>query len=80
MTQLKGYTLTSDRETFVAGATAFRNARELAERHRRTFIRAANARASNSRPFDEEPIEDPTYDDLDASVNYSPWQGTDDAL
>ena len=80
MTQLKGYALTSDRETFVAGATAFRNARELAERHRRSFIRAANARASKSGVLVEEPDEDPTYDDPDASINYTYWQGADDAL
>lgn len=48
MTQLKGYALTSDRETFVAGATAFRNATELAQRYRDNFIAAANARASQT--------------------------------
>ncbi|KID82404.1 hypothetical protein MAJ_11358, partial [Metarhizium majus ARSEF 297] len=45
MTQIKGYAMTSDRETFVQGATAFRNARDLAKRHRDRFIQAANARA-----------------------------------
>ncbi|KGQ07756.1 hypothetical protein BBAD15_g6917 [Beauveria bassiana D1-5] len=44
MTQLKGYTLTGDRETFVTGATAFRNARDLARRQRETLIQVANAR------------------------------------
>ncbi|KAM3496841.1 hypothetical protein MY10362_009788 [Beauveria mimosiformis] len=48
MTQLKGYTLTGDRETFVTGATAFRNTRDLARRQRDTLIQEANARASQS--------------------------------
>lgn len=43
-TQLKAYALTSDRETFVQGATSFRNARDLAKQHRDTFIQAANSR------------------------------------
>ena len=46
MTQLKAYALTSDREAFVQGATAFRNARDLARQQRETLIQAANARAS----------------------------------
>lgn len=44
MTQMKAYALTSDRESFVQGATAFRNARDLAQRHRDTFIQNANSR------------------------------------
>ena len=50
MTQLRAYALTSDRETFVRGAAAFRNARDLARQQREAFIRAANARASQARP------------------------------
>ncbi|ATY62549.1 hypothetical protein A9K55_007579 [Cordyceps militaris] len=49
MTQLKGYALTGDRETFVTGATAFRNARDLARRQRERLIREANARALQTR-------------------------------
>lgn len=45
MTQLRAFALTSDRETFIAGVTAFRNVRDLAKRHRDSFIQAANARA-----------------------------------
>jgi hypothetical protein len=48
MTQLKAYALTSDRETFVKGATAFRTAGDLAKEHRDRFIQAANARARRS--------------------------------
>ncbi len=52
MTQLKAYALTSDREAFIQGAAAFRNAREMAQRQRETFIRAANNsnRASQAGP------------------------------
>jgi hypothetical protein len=42
--QLRAYALTSDRETFVQGATAYRNLRDLAGQHRDTFIRDANSR------------------------------------
>lgn len=46
MTRLRGFLMTDTREAFVQGATAFRNARDLAQRYRDNFIRAANARAS----------------------------------
>ncbi|KAH8763745.1 hypothetical protein F5883DRAFT_605457 [Diaporthe sp. PMI_573] len=42
--QLRAYALTSDRETFVQGTTAYRNLRDLAKQHRDTFIRDANFR------------------------------------
>ncbi|KAL2752767.1 hypothetical protein ACRALDRAFT_213132 [Sodiomyces alcalophilus JCM 7366] len=50
MTQVKAFAMTSDRDTFVQGATAFRNARDSAQRHRDrdSFIQAANARARQS--------------------------------
>ncbi|RYP76456.1 hypothetical protein DL769_003622 [Monosporascus sp. CRB-8-3] len=40
--------MTSDREIFVQGVSAFRNARGPAERHRNRFIQEANARASQA--------------------------------
>lgn len=43
MTHIKGYSVASDREAFVQGATAFRNARDLAKKHRDKFIEAANS-------------------------------------
>ncbi|TWU72058.1 hypothetical protein ED733_002927 [Metarhizium rileyi] len=49
MTPLRGFTLTDTRETFIAGATAFRNARDLARRQRETLIQEANARAAQAR-------------------------------
>ncbi|KAK3304837.1 uncharacterized protein B0T15DRAFT_399986, partial [Chaetomium strumarium] len=48
MTKLRGFDMTDSRETFVQGATAFRNARDLAQRHRDRFIQAANAQARQS--------------------------------
>lgn len=44
MTQLKSFSLTSDPETFIQGVTAFRNACDLAKRHRDTFIEGAESR------------------------------------
>jgi len=48
MSQIKAFALTSDRDTFVQGATAFRNARDLAQGYHNSFIQTANARARNS--------------------------------
>ncbi|KAL2262699.1 hypothetical protein VTK26DRAFT_406 [Humicola hyalothermophila] len=48
MTQVNAFAMTSDRDTFVRGATAFRNARDNAQKHRDSFIQAANAWASRS--------------------------------
>jgi hypothetical protein len=42
MTQLGGYQMTSDRETFQKGAGAFRNLRDLGKTHRNTFSEQAN--------------------------------------
>ncbi|POS70334.1 hypothetical protein DHEL01_v211272 [Diaporthe helianthi] len=42
--QLRTFSMTDIRETFVQGATAFRNLRDLAKKHRDTFIQAANSR------------------------------------
>ena len=52
MTQVKGWALTSDPDTFRQGATAFRNARDWAQEQRDGFISAANERA---RPMNTEP-------------------------
>jgi hypothetical protein len=48
MTQVRSFSMTDTRETFVQGATAFRNARDLAKRHRDGFIQAANTRAAQA--------------------------------
>ncbi|KUI61908.1 hypothetical protein VP1G_09048 [Cytospora mali] len=44
MAQVRTFGMTDTRETFVEGAKAFRNARDLAKQHRDTFIQAANSR------------------------------------
>ncbi|KAL2176560.1 uncharacterized protein P884DRAFT_260578 [Thermothelomyces heterothallicus CBS 202.75] len=45
MTQVDGWDLTGNIDSFRRGATAFRNARDFAKEHRDRFIQAANARA-----------------------------------
>jgi len=52
MTQLRTFGMTDTRETFVGGATAFRNLRDLAEDHRNAFIATANERARQSGQVD----------------------------
>lgn len=42
--QLDSYAMTGKRQTFVEGATAYRNLRDLAKQHRDTFIRNANSK------------------------------------
>ncbi|KAI1196243.1 hypothetical protein F5X97DRAFT_334767 [Nemania serpens] len=46
MTKLRGFDLTDTPETFIAGISAFRNSREVAQRHRDRFILEANTRAT----------------------------------
>ncbi|KAF2963358.1 hypothetical protein GQX73_g10212 [Xylaria multiplex] len=46
MTKLRGFDLTDTLDTFIAGASAFRNSREVAQRHRDRFILEANTRAA----------------------------------
>jgi hypothetical protein len=48
MTALRGFDMMDSRESFLEGATAFRNIRDLARSHRDGFIQAANARLSRS--------------------------------
>ncbi|KAJ8122830.1 hypothetical protein ONZ43_g1071 [Nemania bipapillata] len=49
MMELEIFAMTRSRQNFVEGATAFRNARDLAKTHRDSFIQAANSRASQAR-------------------------------
>lgn len=44
MNPLSSYSVTNARETFIEGATAYRNLRDLAKQNRDTFIRDANSR------------------------------------
>lgn len=57
MSKIRGFDMTDTRETFIQGANAFRNLRDLAKQHRDSFIQAANTRASQpgtaaAQPFD----------------------------
>ncbi|KAK3372344.1 hypothetical protein B0H63DRAFT_484434 [Podospora didyma] len=45
MTQIKGFDMLSDQNAGVDGMKYFRNARDLAQRHRDKFIQEGNARA-----------------------------------
>ncbi|KAK3304692.1 uncharacterized protein B0T15DRAFT_250724 [Chaetomium strumarium] len=58
MTQVDGWDLTGNIDTFRRGVTAFRNARDLAQRHRNSLIQTANTRArqSNAEPPPEAEI------------------------
>ncbi|KAJ8132819.1 hypothetical protein O1611_g798 [Lasiodiplodia mahajangana] len=47
LTDLPGYYLMSDRDALVAGLTAFRNLRDVAQEFRDNFIKSANAHARN---------------------------------
>lgn len=48
MNQLRSFSMTDKRDTFVEGATDLRNTLDLAETYRKTFIADANARASQA--------------------------------
>lgn len=47
ITKIRGFDMTDTHETFVQGATVFRNARDLAKEHRDRLIQAANAKAAS---------------------------------
>ncbi|KAI9898845.1 hypothetical protein N3K66_005306 [Trichothecium roseum] len=48
MTKLFSFCMTLSRQSFAQGATAFRNARDMAKKQRDDLIKAANARASQA--------------------------------
>ncbi|KAH7113469.1 hypothetical protein B0J13DRAFT_460818 [Dactylonectria estremocensis] len=85
MTQLRTFGMTDTRHTFVQGATAFRNVRDFAKRHRDGFIQAANARAAQVAAAAAVAQEDlsPTCRELHESVDRSDYialQDADDTL
>lgn len=49
MTLVDAWAMTGNIDDFRRGATAFRNARDLAKQHRDNFVQSANARASQAR-------------------------------
>jgi hypothetical protein len=88
MTQIDGWQMTGNIDTFRRGATAFRNARDSAERHRNSFIQAANARTvQGTAAMQAELVE--TNEDVsgplglhpsEVSIGYSAWEDADYAL
>ncbi|PGH16917.1 hypothetical protein AJ80_05061 [Polytolypa hystricis UAMH7299] len=64
MTQVKGWSLTSDLETFRRGATAYRNAREWAKEKRDEFIRSANEKHLRAKSQHSSISQHPTASDL----------------
>ncbi|KAL2397813.1 hypothetical protein ABEF93_005286 [Exophiala dermatitidis] len=50
MTKIRGLDITDGKKAFIEGATAYRNARDLAKTYRDTFIEQANQRASQMPP------------------------------
>jgi hypothetical protein len=66
MSQLKAYALTSDKDTFVRGATAYRDNRDLAMTYRDSFIEQANERACQM------PISSSTTTFSDSRTSLSP--------
>ncbi|KIH87297.1 hypothetical protein SPBR_05044 [Sporothrix brasiliensis 5110] len=77
MTKIRGFEMTDTRETFLQGATAFRNTRDLAKRHRDRLIRAANTKAFQSGP--SVPQHGETLEGEPAMDN-SQWPGGDKEL
>ncbi|KMP10245.1 hypothetical protein CIRG_09926 [Coccidioides immitis RMSCC 2394] len=80
MTQLKGWSMTSDLETFRLGASAYRNARDWAKEKRDQFIQVANERLFQERSQDSssqhQPVSDltPVLDDSDGSTESGEYQ------
>lgn len=85
ITQLDSYAMTGKRQTFVEGATAFRNLRDLAKQHRDGFIEDANARyqagiaaapESSVVPAEARSEHDSSSEDFVDCEPYSPPQDT----
>ncbi|KAG5802782.1 hypothetical protein H9Q74_013602 [Fusarium xylarioides] len=62
MTQVDTWGMTGNIDSFRRGATAFRNARDLAKRHRDHFIQEAGARASQAMGLDVSTAKDRSRD------------------
>jgi hypothetical protein len=54
MQQLRSFAMTDDKETFLKGATAFKNAMDLTKEYRNTAIAHANEIAARPAEDDEE--------------------------
>ncbi|RMJ03710.1 hypothetical protein CDV36_014764 [Fusarium kuroshium] len=79
MTQVNGWQMTGNRDTFVEGAGALRNTLDLTERRRSDFIRAANVRAPQLETVagqehttaEIQPLEDPADGLAASSTRYT---------
>ncbi|KAH7176371.1 hypothetical protein EDB81DRAFT_940301 [Dactylonectria macrodidyma] len=86
MTQVDAWDMTNDIESFRRGATAFRNTRDLAKRHRDNFIKAANVRAGIAVEEDEEDmheiheIDAQNFHEFGDFADYLAMQNTDEGL
>lgn len=79
MHQLKGYSMTSDQETFLKGATAYKNAMDLTKEYRNTAIAHANEIAARPAEDDEELEEEEDRDtDDEESTDDDDEEGADD--
>lgn len=63
MSYIDGWQMTGNMDTFRRGAAAFRNIRDLAKRHRDSFIQAANARAFRVASAAQDDVHGTTQDE-----------------
>ncbi|OAQ74389.1 hypothetical protein VFPFJ_10935 [Purpureocillium lilacinum] len=76
MTQLDTWGMTGNIDSFRRGATAFRNAREMAERYRGAFIQAANRRAAPATTVDNVAVT-VAYEETSASAQLEAFESAD---
>ncbi|EPE09490.1 hypothetical protein F503_07266 [Ophiostoma piceae UAMH 11346] len=79
MTQVDTWGMTGNINSFRRGATAFRNARDMAQRHRDSFIQAANARALHSKTSASQDVTG-TPEESDTVIDCSDWRLADEKL
>ncbi|KND86759.1 hypothetical protein TOPH_08623 [Tolypocladium ophioglossoides CBS 100239] len=88
MTQLDGWQMTGNIDSFRRGATAFRNARDMAKQHRDSFIQAANAKAAEAATMGQADVtgayeETPAPHNMHEPVHgldYGVWEDSGDTL
>ncbi|KAG6036947.1 hypothetical protein E4U41_005388 [Claviceps citrina] len=84
MTPVGMYHILNNRKSFVKGATAFRNARDLTQQQRQNLIAAANARASQAgcvaRRGTASDRNSTPESDTASYVDHQAWRDADDAL
>ncbi|KAK4065120.1 hypothetical protein Purlil1_14048 [Purpureocillium lilacinum] len=76
MTQLDTWGMTGNIDSFRRGATAFRNAREMAERYRGAFIHAANTRAAPATTVDNAGVT-VAYEETSESAQLEAFESAD---